>query len=245
MPYRRVRRIRRRRYAVVRKKVMRMVSGGLARIPRVATRRTHVFKRLAQEITLTNDPNTNQPLWSSNNCLSVPVVLSDDFGTWQTGLGMNFNLNEVQQVTDFTALFDRYKIVGVKLKFLFQNNQGGYPGGTRAPLPLITYAYDADDQTSPTAKSLVQVKQYAKERVLNGNTSFSLYYKPRVARMVFQGLTSTSYESAKAPWLDCSNPSVPHYGLKLWINNWFSDHQTSSFKLTISPTYYIAMKDTQ
>lgn len=191
------------------------------------------------------EQTSNQPLWSGNACLSTPTILSDDYGTWQTGIGMNFNLSEVVQTSDFTSLFDRYKILGVKLKFLFQSNQTGIPGGTRAPLPTIVYSYDADDQDSPTTKSIVQVKQYAKERILNGNRTFSVFYKPRVARMVYQDLVNTAYESAKAPWLDCTNSTVPHYGLKLWINNWFSDYNTSSYKLTISPTYYLAMKDTQ
>ena len=149
MPYRRRRIVRKRRYGGIRRRMVMSPTGksGLINVlksVRPRSLRTHYFKRLAQDITLSVDSALNEPKWSGNACLSTGVNLSDDYGTWQTGMGMNFNLSECIDSSELTSLFDRYKILGVKLKFLFQSNHSGYPGGNRAPLPVLTYAFDAD-----------------------------------------------------------------------------------------------------
>lgn len=182
----------------------------------------------------------------ASNQASGLTQTTDDFGTRQGGIGISFNLQACMDYNDFTQLFDRYKITGIKLKFLFQNNVSALQAvGNRAPLPLITYAFDADDANSPPTRQAVAVKQYAKEKILNGNRTFSVFYKPRLSKLVYNGIITSAYTSSKPEWLDCNNPSVPHFGVKLWLNNWYSDTDTSSMKLTIQPIYYLAMKDTQ
>lgn len=247
MPGRRIRfrnrRLHRRAVALQR---VRRVKASYRKLGLRLASKTHIFKRFAQDVVVAN---TSNGMWitsdAGSQCTQIAAV-TDDFGTQQGGFGMEFKINACIESTDFTQLFDRYKIVGVKLKFLYQNNMSGIPGtGATAPLPRITYAFDADDASVPANRLAVAVKGYAKERVLNGNRQFSVFIRPRLDKLVYQqGLTS-AYSSERACWLDCVNDGVPHYGLKVWINNWYSDSSTSSQKLTIQPIYYLALKDTQ
>lgn len=210
--------------------------------------RTHFFKRMAKPIIVSNTGANNISVSDgSSSQVSTFTYATDDFGCQQGGFAVQSLLNAALDSSDFTALFDRYKIVGVKYKFLFQANTASVntQGVPQAPLPLITYAFDADDNNTPANRTVVATKQYAKERILNGNSTFSVFYKPRITKTVFNGVVSSAYTSEKACWIDCANPSVPHYGMKLWINNWLSDTAQSNMKLTIQPTYYLACKDSQ
>lgn len=209
--------------------------------------KTHVFKRFAQPIMIGN--NNDYPYLIDNGAgqASLASIGGDDFGTEQFGVGIKSMLQSVIDYTDFTHLFDRYKIIGVKYKFMFQNNVSTVNGRSQpnAPLPLITYAFDGDDAGVPASRGVVSQKSYAKQRILNGNNMFSLYVKPRVDKAVYRSGTTSAYSSERAPWLDSTYTDVEHYGLKLWINNWLSDSGQSTMKLTIQPVFYLACKDVQ
>jgi hypothetical protein len=169
---------------------------------------------------------------------------------------MNFQLDDVLQSGDFVQLFDRYKIVGVKLKFTYQCSIGGdqanwqSAGPLSQVLPIIDFTYDADDANPPTTRALIQVKAYAKQRILQANQTFSMYYKPRVTKTVYNGgpPNPVAYTTEKPCWLDCANPDVQHYGFKAWISSWpYSSTAPTSTNgvLTIQPVYYIMCRDTQ
>lgn len=212
----------------------------------MVARKTHVFKRFAQDIVVGNTMNGMNITSDAGTQSTAITAAADDFGTQQGGFALAFKLSSVIDPADFTDLFDRYKITGVKLKFLYQNNMSGIPGtGATAPLPRITYAFDGDDQAAPSNRLTVAVKGYAKERVLNGNRNFSVFLRPRIDKLVYQAGLTSAYSSERVCWLDAANSNVPHYGMKIWINNWYSDSDTSSQKLTIQPVYYLALKDTQ
>lgn len=239
------RKVRRRRYGGVRFRATKNKTTMLMSV-RPRSRATHYFKRLGSEYILGCSTVSNQPAWTTtNNSLATGTPSLDDFGTYQLGGAFKFKLVNVLQPADFGTLFDRYKIMGVKLKFLFQvNNSTGQGLGNTSPLPILTYSFDGDDAAVPSDKNSVAVKQYAKERIMNANRTFSVYIKPRVDKLVYAGAVTSGYTSERACWLDMANDSIEHYGLKFWINNWYSDAPSSSFKLTIVPTYYLACKDT-
>lgn len=209
------------------------------------------IKRVGQQCRIGNDPTGSggNPIATAtgNGSLicAAGTSLSDTLNTRQVGASMLFKLDSVQDSNDFANLFDRYKIIGVKLKFLYQCNLANSDSttGTNA-LPLLSYTFDADDATQPTQLEDVQKKQYCHQRILNGNGMFSIYLKPRILKEVYNSAISTGYNSAKAAWLDTNSAAIPHYGLKMWLNNW-NPGNTKFHQLTIYPTYYLALKDTQ
>jgi hypothetical protein len=212
---------------------------------KVATR-AHVFKRYANEMIISNDSagipvvnqtNSNWKLANTNASAYLPNAVN-------FGVGGYFTINEVTEASDFTNLFDRYKIVGVKLKFLYQQNTSAVNG--TSSFPVIAYAFDGDDSTPPTGINDVQRKGYCHEKVLNANKTFSLYIKPRVSKMMYSQTLSGlgGYSSEKPCWLDCQASEVPHYGIKFWIKDWVNVAGTFQ-NLTVQPVYYLAMKDSQ
>jgi hypothetical protein len=177
--------------------------------------------------------------------------------TSQFGLSANFQLRDVINPTDFTALFDRYKIAGVKLKFSYQNMTGADAtnwnnaslGPTYTQVPIMDYSYDADDSEIPTSRPVVQQKGYAKQKLLTAMRPFNVFYKPRVTKSIYA--TNPAFSSEKACYLDCNSSDIEHYGFKAWISGWpFNNTIAGSAQLTqgiltIQPVFYISCKDSQ
>lgn len=244
MPRRYKKGYRRRRRLGIRRKAT--ASGMRLRISGAMTK-PHVFKRIGQLMRIGNSAISGNPVATSsgNNSLIMGTASADTLNTTQVGGSVLFKMDSATDFGDFSQLFDRYKITGVKLKFLYQSNiaNADSTSGSNA-LPLMNYSFDADDADIPTNLDQVQRKQYCHQKILNGNYTFSIFIKPRILKEVYSSLTSTGYNSAKATWLDSNNAGVPHYGLKFWINNW-TPGATKFHQLTIQPTYYLALKDTQ
>lgn len=219
---------------------------------------SHVFKRLGLPVEIRNQGTLPPTISTGGLGFQIGTAVAGNvLNTCDFGIGANFRLQDTLQFNEFQTLYDRYKIVGVKLKFLYQyataQDQQNWNTGSPpvVPLPIIDFAYDADDSTVPATRTEVQQKGYCKTRILTANSPWKTYYRPRIDKSVFNNSVVSAYTSEKACWLDCKNPDVEHYGFKAWISSWpfdpaiFPAQQFHAGLLTIQPVYYLAMKGTQ
>lgn len=205
--------------------------------------RVHVIKRLGEPGFLQNDSTTSQPTLTATcgGTLQQGTVVNGQFpSTFESPFSMKFQLDSVIDYTDITKMFDRYKIVGVKLKFHYLQN-ASVPTAS-STLPTIHYAYDADDADVPATANEVLTKAYCKTKVLNANRPLSVYYKPRIIKGVQISQFGYGASSERPTWLDCNAPNIPHFGMKMWISDW---NGVGHNAIRIQPTYYLALKDTQ
>lgn len=220
--------------------------------------RTHIVKRLGQDIVYSVQPASGaQPgyptlAYTGNGSAQIGSIGAGSLaGTASFGSSLQFKLESVIDPTDLSQLFDRYKIVGVKLKCLFMQNTSDTAGGSM--LPLLHYAQDYDDSSVPTSELAVMSKAYCKTKVLNANRPFSIYLKPRVTKTLDTvtggSITAIGLSSERSPFIDCSYQAVPHYGLKMWCDFWnvinVQNVPEPKLAFKIQPVYYLALKDTQ
>lgn len=128
--------------------------------------------------------------------------------------GFGFTLSQLPGYTDFTSLFDQYRIVQIQAVFHpFQNicnSPSQFPGYLHSVL-------DYDDSVAPTSPSnLEQYDTYRLQSMLETQTRI---YNPSVSREIYLSLSTTGYEMSgqgtNAPWIDSASSTVPWYGLKL------------------------------
>jgi len=119
------------------------------------------------------------------------------FGAFQ------FNLAAVPSPSDFTSLFDTYRIAMVEVSFLPTN-----PALIAAALYTVI---DYDDANVPA--SAAELLQYDTLQVTASNQITKRTFVPKIALAAYSG-TFTSYAAAKSQWIDCDSSSVQHYGLK-------------------------------
>jgi len=173
-----------------------------------------------------------------------------------TDLVYSFSLTDVINYSEFTTLFDQYKIKMVEFKIHMisnpdsaaQPNDDAYVnvlGGTSRPLtnwyPKIWYIKDYDGGGADT---LSQIKERVgvKFFVMRPNKVYTIKIRPKVLVQTYKTLTSTGY-SPKGLFLDCVDNNVPHYGLNLVLDNLgLNPGDANGFRYRIEYKFHLAFK---
>lgn len=129
--------------------------------------------------------------------------LNPYFGTY------NFSLGDLPTYTEFTSLYDQYKINAVKLTFIPRQTMSNstataFNGDNTA---RFFSAIDYDDGTPPTSVDALREYQTARwSRLLRTHKRF--IYKPRI-------VDTSNY--IISPWMSTSAPNANYFGLKVAI----------------------------
>lgn len=203
---------------------------------------THLFRRNGQLIRYTQTATNTVSISGDTTSGFIGSMAGDSMiNTIQWGGSFVFKLSSVIDPADFTNLYDKYRLVGVRLKILYQANTASTGGAS--VLPVINYAVDHDDAAVPSSLNQVEAKAGAKTRILTADKPVNIYLKPKVAVGVYQGAFS-GYGMMSNMYINSATPDVQHYGFKLWINNFYTPAGANN-QITIQPTYYLALKDSQ
>jgi hypothetical protein len=116
--------------------------------------------------------------------------------------------------TEFSALFDEYRINKVVVKFV-PNFTGSdlNPNASFNSLPNIYTILDYDDNNTPA--NLDELLQYPNMKMTRGHAIHTRIFTPKVCLDV--GGSNAVAPKAKQ-WLDLSFASIPHYGMKWWLD---------------------------
>lgn len=171
---------------------------------------------------------------------------STDYGDIRiVGGAFQFRLSDCAGSTDFTNLFDQYKISGVKVRIWWTSTSSD--SATRVPAPRMIYSVDEDDNEVPTDLNGFRQKNSVKVHQFGNGVPLQLYIKPRLAKSVYNNSVSTAYSSTRS-WVDCQNSNVPHYGLKFFLQDVWAPNDIAFLKahmFRVETTYYIKAKGVQ
>jgi len=124
-----------------------------------------------------------------------------------------FTLDNLLGYTEFTTLFDQYRIDFAEVRFRPMYNQFTVNNpSTGALYPPILTVIDYDDANTITK---AQALEFSTCREVSVAKSFSRKLVPKFAVAAYSG-TFTSY-APKTGFVDCNSPSVQHYGVKYVI----------------------------
>lgn len=127
----------------------------------------------------------------------------------------SFSLINLPDQTDFTSLYDQYKILKVKWTLLPKGNSMDIGNGvTVGQMGRVFTVLDYDDSSAPS--SFNQMCQYQNMRKTSTAASHTRTIVPKYLREVSTGLGTTANEPATG-WIDCTNNSVLHRGIKIGI----------------------------
>jgi len=189
-------------------------------------RQAHGFTRWAvpsqyNSITGTGSINWGSDLTYSNGNLKTNAAAG---GVVEVPFSIQYNLNDIPNASEFTVLYDQYKLCGAKLSIkMISCPEATYQAGSTSAnqyvnfYPTLWYTRDYDDNG---LLGLNEIRQYksAKHVVLRPNKELSIYTKPRLLRQLFASTTGAGYEIALPKYIDLANLSLPHYGFKAVID---------------------------
>lgn len=158
------------------------------------------------------------------NGLGLAFCLSQIIGTGN--LANPGVMNNVPNYTEFSALFDYYRIRGVHIKVIYTNNvanSSSAVGAVAQPiaLPTLQCVEDLDDGIAPLTDGELLQRSGVKLLTLGTNGPIDLFVQPRYADTI---LTDAAAQPAavgnRSTWLDSNFPGVQHYGYKFHLTNW-------------------------
>lgn len=146
-------------------------------------------------------------------CRSAQVLVLNYQTISASGYSLAISLNSFTANSDFTSLFEQYRIAQLTFKFI---PQVAFVSSTPVP-PLYTWI-DQDDDSAPT--SLDEGMQKETLRVSPPGQYLERNFIPQLSQ---DGLVSTNpaVSGYSAPsnnlWVDNVSNNVKYYGIKMWI----------------------------
>jgi len=138
----------------------------------------------------------------------------------------------VPNTAELQAMYDTYQLSGVEVRMYMGQNcaqtgldDTGIAGSVNYhsawPLPIIGYAPDTDDANDA---SIVQLQQYSNFKQVQPLAGHPLITRlvPACAGGVWNGPVRSGYTRLARQDVNCANPAVPHYGLKMCVDGFKS-----------------------
>jgi len=167
------------------------------------------------------------------------------------GKGEAFTFDGIKGYTEFSALYDRYRITCVQMELTLVNNPDSFLY-TEGPVnnqnltnwfPKFWYVKDYDDNTAPTLAQLRE-RSNVKNFVLRPNKTYKVKIRPAILNQTYRTVASTGYSPHWKQWIDMQNTDVPHYGFKWLIDTQgLNPNNDYPFKIRIEYKYFFTCKD--
>lgn len=152
-----------------------------------------------------------------------------------------FTLSSLDNVSEFTNMFDQYMIQGVKIGWRLVFTPDGLPSSA-ASYPNLYVRVDYDNTTAETVNQIIQDNK-SKRFILSPNKLATMYITPSTLRKMEGFNGSTINQPQWKQWIDCSDNAVPHLGVKCAVDTMGVD--LSQYRIQTEYTYYLAFKNTR
>lgn len=163
--------------------------------------------------------------------VTVPVTAAAGS---QTFAGYGFQLNYVPNYTEFTSLFDMYRINKVVYKFVSRTTSSALSANECGELYSVV---DYDDISAPlTVAEMLERDTVKRSKITNTHTRI---LTPAVAAVAYRTGITNAYMPKWKQWIDAAYVDVPHFGLKVCYDN--RDNVDSIFDVYI--TYYMSFRN--
>lgn len=149
--------------------------------------------------------------------------------------GAGYTLNDLPDVTDFTALYDMYKINKITVKWLPRGNSSDV--AAQGQISRMFTVLDRDDDATPS--SIDQLTQYESLKVTPTTAVHTRSFKPSLRVEVANGLGGTANNIVGPKWLNLANTNVKHYGVKLGVQA----PPSGTIRYDAMVTFHLAMKN--
>jgi len=152
------------------------------------------------------------------------------------GYGIGFSLQDVSSYTEFTSLFNAFRINRVDVTFLYQQTINT----STFCFPTLFVSYDANDIAVPASEAVLLERANTKVMAFSTNRmmiNFSL--RPNMLAAT-SGLAIAA-ELPKTTWCDSADPSNTFYGLKVWAQN-YNTGISGNMQIRVLFKYHMSFK---
>lgn len=144
-------------------------------------------------------------------------------------------LNDLPDYSDFTNLFDQYKISGVKIEIIPRGNESSLSSSQSTQVMSVI---DRNGLANPfTENQLLQYQSLRKTPLFRRHVR---YYKPAVLTPALDYNATNPFPLSKVnQWISTENPDVDHYGLYGFVPD---PGFEANITMDVYTTFYIALR---
>lgn len=153
-----------------------------------------------------------------------------------------FQFSNVPNVSEYTALFDQYKISYVKLMFKL-NQDPSTQTSVNSFYPTMYYCVDHDDAVPPSSIDDLRQHGRTKMAVLRPYKYVVVKIKPSVLLEMFRSAGNTTVTPKWNQWVDMAHPDTYHYGLKYAFDNSFN--LNPNYSVEVQAKFWFSCRDTR
>jgi len=157
----------------------------------------------------------NSPLL--NSATSIQPSTNGLTNYYDIGLSCPFALLDILSAPQFTALYDAYKLGKITCTVEYLSNVSAVNGSGLMPT-LYTY-WDQDDFVTPSSVSQVQAKQGHKRTQFGNKMRTSISTTGSPEPITRAGSIPSLLNTNKEQWVNCTDPGLLHYALKMYITD--------------------------
>lgn len=185
---------------------------------------------------------------AANNLLSLSTSATNT--THYFAVSMAFCLDDIPNITEFTSLFDMYRINAVALRIYpvatvaATGTSAGTNTNTGGWLHHIT---DDDDYATLTASDvgIDEIRQYSNYKVVNvaSRRPIRRLIRPKISMAAAGGGTFSTAVNLRPKWINSAYTNTTHYGWKGVFEIYDPAAATTNLSFKIEPIYYISLKN--
>jgi len=185
-------------------------------------------------------PMLNANFALRSNTLSAAITTVTDWG-----VACSFALSDLTNFQNFVNMYDAYKINYVTVKLYYLNNFASV--GSSSLMPTFYMYADQDDIVVPTSAIQIGGKQGVRKWQPTASKLTTTFKIRPVTNTTVEAVGSLSTANAVVPntslWLDCANASIPHFGFKMYCQDWSAQGNTSTFNVVrVAYTYNVSFR---
>lgn len=161
-----------------------------------------------------------------------------------TSTGIYFRLTDLPNVSEIATLFDCYKINKIVINVTPTWNQTDKPVNAGSPIiPYIATAIDYNDIT-PVA-NLNDLREYYTFKRTQGFRSHRRTIYPKLRVLAYESGGGSGYMQSKPRYISTDDVTVPHYGIKIWMENGGISSSGNPWAARVDATIYFTCKNTK
>ena len=178
-----------------------------------------------QAVVIVNPANSIVPIKPSS-LTTVGSSLGSLVNALDWSAACTFKLSDIANFSDFTEMYDAYKINSITVELQYLSNSAAVNGS--GILPTFYMYWDQDDSTPPPTLKNILGKQGVKKWQPSSNRLTKKFKFIPIAANVAQDAASLQpvIVPNKSQWIDSLSANVPHYAFKMFTQDWLTPGAT-------------------
>jgi hypothetical protein len=161
--------------------------------------------------------------------------------TTSNAVSYAFSLNDLDDVSNYTSVFDQYRIDAVVFRILPMQNAIGLSTNSTTTTCRLYCVVDYDD--AAVLPSEATARAYESSILVPPGEECFRTFQPHQAVGAYGGSAFGNYTNVVNQWNDCNSPSTQHYGVKIFVTP-ATTGQTQLQSWSIEREYYISFRKT-